>query len=405
MTTFLLGALALVGLALGLLLPPLWRQPRAFRSDTQAQVSLSILRAQFAELHDEHAIGHMSAAQLAVAQRELQKRVLDEAGHPNAVAHTAPARATALVLALVLPTLAAAIYLQVGNTAAWSPQEVARSAGDLDDVEQMVARLTERMEASPGDLAGWTLLARSLAALQRFPEASRAFGRAVALEPNDAQLLADHADVLAMVQGHVARGEPERLVARALKMAPDNLKALAVAGSAAQERNDLTTARAHWTKAMALAPPGSSFAMRMASNLDNLNDRGKGELVSLKAPDPTALSVSGLVALGADFSARVAATDTLFVVARGVGPDGVVQRTPVAVDRRSVGAWPVGFTLTDSMAMSPKAKLSDFSNVQLSARVSRSGEAMPQPGDWYATAIVVPVGGGQIKLVIDRELP
>lgn len=410
MTTFVLCALALVAMTLALLLPPLLRRQNLPTFDTQAQTNLGILQQQFDDLQTEQANGNLNADQRQLAQRELERRVLEEtraAPHLSHLAHRAKANTTALVLALGLPLAAAALYAKVGNTDALQlPAPVAAEApGGMDEVEQMVERLAQRMAASPDDEAGWTMLARSLGALQRFPEASRAYSRAVELAPNDAQLLADYADVLAIAQGNDARGEPERLIARALKAAPDNLKALALAGSAAFERNDLAAARSHWAKALALAPPGSSFAMGMARNLDEVNGTLISSTTTQKVSAHVGKSVAGSVSLAAGLAAQVAPTDTLFIVARGVGPDGVVQRMPLAVDRRSAGPWPMRFTLDDSMAMSPNARLSGFASVQVSARISRSGEALPQPGDLYATATVVPVGAQSVALQVARDAP
>lgn len=410
MTTFVLCALALVAMTLALLLPPLLRRQNLPTFDTQAQTNLGILQQQFDDLQTEQANGNLNADQRQLAQRELERRVLEEtraAPHLSHLAHRAKANTTALVLALGLPLAAAALYAKVGNTDALQlPAPVAAEApGGMDEVEQMVERLAQRMAASPDDEAGWTMLARSLGALQRFPEASRAYSRAVELAPNDAQLLADYADVLAIAQGNDARDEPERLIARALKAAPDNLKALALAGSAAFERNDLAAARSHWAKALALAPPGSSFAMGMARNLDEVNGTLISSTTTQKVSAHVGKSVAGSVSLAAGLAAQVAPTDTLFIVARGVGPDGVVQRMPLAVDRRSAGPWPMRFTLDDSMAMSPNARLSGFASVQVSARISRSGEALPQPGDLYATATVVPVGAQSVALQVARDAP
>ena len=57
-------------------------------------------------------------------------------------------------------------------------------------------------------------------------------------KPRDAELLADLADVLAMTRSQRLQGEPEKLVLRALEIDPQNLKALALAGTAAFERKD-----------------------------------------------------------------------------------------------------------------------------------------------------------------------
>jgi cytochrome c-type biogenesis protein CcmH len=113
------------------------------------------------------------------------------------------------------------------------------------------------------------MLANSYAVLNRFPQASKAFARARALAPDDAQLLADHADVLAMLQNQSVEGEPGRLVMRALQIDPRNLKALTMAGSWAFERRDYAGAINYWTQAQPMAPPGSDFAAGLANSLQS----------------------------------------------------------------------------------------------------------------------------------------
>ena len=111
------------------------------------------------------------------------------------------------------------------------------------------------------------MLGRSYAAMQRFPEAKAAFARALQLSPDDAQILADQADVLAMLQGRKLEGEPLRLVEQALKNNPSNLKALALAGTAAFERKDFAGAIKYWGLARAVAPPDSEFAQGLERGL------------------------------------------------------------------------------------------------------------------------------------------
>jgi cytochrome c-type biogenesis protein CcmH len=138
----------------------------------------------------------------------------------------------------------------------------------VEQVETLVKQLAERMESRPDDVQGWTLLARTYAAMQRFPESSAAYAKAVALAPQDAQLLTDHADVLAVLQGQKLAGEPARLVAQALVLDPTNLKALALAGSGAFEAQDYAKALGYWTRARELAPPGSDFANGLDSSIE-----------------------------------------------------------------------------------------------------------------------------------------
>ena len=268
MTPFVLAALLLVALATVPLLWPLLHPPPAPAGPGEAEANLAVLRQQWAELQQaRHPLG---AADRMLAEQALQRRVLAEAEVVGAAMPGRPARRLAGVLALGLPALAWALYGQLGSAevrAGWTTPVVEAAS---DDVEWMVDRLAQRLVGTPQDLAGWVMLARSQAALQRFPEAAQAYRRAAALAPGDAQLLADFADVLAVAQGNDARGEPEQLVARALLADPTNLKALALAGSAALARGDSAQARRHWQQALAQAEPGSPFALAVGDGLARL---------------------------------------------------------------------------------------------------------------------------------------
>ncbi len=93
--------------------------------------------------------------------------------------------------------------------------------------------------------------------------------------------------------------------------------------------------------------------------------------------------------------------DTVFIFARPA--DGA--RMPLALLRRQVKDLPMNFELDDTLAMSPQAKLSSVQRVIVSARVSRSGQAQPQPGDLEGASEPVAVGTTGLKLVIERAVP
>jgi cytochrome c-type biogenesis protein CcmH len=91
--------------------------------------------------------------------------------------------------------------------------------------------------------------------------------------------------------------------------------------------------------------------------------------------------------------------DTLFVFARAI--DG--PRMPLAVARIKASALPASVTLTDAMAMTPQLKLSNYSEVQVLARISKSGNALPQSGDFESKAAKVATSSRKpVALTIDR---
>jgi cytochrome c-type biogenesis protein CcmH len=407
MSGFAVGVVGLLLIA-GLMLRPAWRTTPA-RAGTRP-AHLDVLRDQLAALDREHVASASNEAQRHAARRELQRRVLDESVAPEAAIDASGSPRTLWAVTLALPLFAIALYVAIGNPAglgAQPPPLAARATPEPDvtpeAVQAMLASLAQRLATPSGDAAadlqGWTMLARSYAALQRFADADRAYARAIVLAPRDAQLLADRADVLAVLQGQRTAGEPERLIAEALRLDPKNLKALALAGSAAFERRDLAGARAYWQQARELAPPGSAFADGLERSLAAVQDR-RAEPVPAAATGAAA-RITGRVSLAPALAARAAPADTVFVFARAA--DG--PRMPLAVVRRTVADLPFDFTLDDSLAMSPQTRLSGASRVIVGARISRSGNATPQPDDLHGETQAMGTRREGVSLVIDGVRP
>jgi cytochrome c-type biogenesis protein CcmH len=135
-------------------------------------------------------------------------------------------------------------------------------------MQQMIDRLAARLKEQPEDVQGWAMLVRSYGAFGRYAEASAAYREASRRDPENAQLFADHADMLAMAQGRRLQGEPEKLIARALSIDPDNIKALALAGSAAFERDQYLAAVQHWERILKLIPADdAAFAQSVQGSI------------------------------------------------------------------------------------------------------------------------------------------
>ena len=276
-------------------------------------------------------------------------------------------------------------------------------------VETMVQGLAQRLKERPDDADGWVMLGRSYAALDRHPEAVPAFQRALALRPRDAGLMADYADALAMASGGSLAGEPSRVIDQALAIEPAHPKLLALAGTAAFSRNDFAGALRHWEKLAQLAPD-SEYMAQLQSGIDAARQRLAGPAAAQAAvpkaqsvANTAASGVSGEVRLAPALAAKAAPEDTVFIFARAAeGP-----RMPLAILRKQVKDLPVRFTLDDSLAMSPAAKLSSAARVVVGARISKSGDAMPRAGDLQGlSAPLVPgsPGASGLKIEINQSV-
>ena len=267
---------------------------------------------------------------------------------------------------------------------------------DAAQIEAMVVRLAAKMEENPGDVEGWKLLGRSYAALGRYPQALAAYAKAAERAPRDAQLLADFADALAMARGQRLAGEPERLIARALEIDPENLKALALAGSAAFERQDYAHAAELWSRMLPLVPAGSEDARSIAQNVEEAKT-----LAGIGASPSKAASahpgVRGTVRLAPALRKQVKPDDMVFVFARAA--DGPPM--PLAVLRARAADLPLEFALNDSMAMARGMSVSAHPRVVVTARVSKSGSAKPAPGDLQGASGPVANDASGVAVTID----
>ncbi|MDP3671278.1 MAG: c-type cytochrome biogenesis protein CcmI [Telluria sp.] len=410
MTTFLIVAALLTAAALLFVLPTLLRgasgeAPHASRD----QVNLTVLRDQLRELDADLAAGTISGVSYDGARQELELRVAEDVQPGQPLPAVAPRQGRiALALALTLPALAAALYLYLGTSAGLEPTQRGVSAQQQEQghavtdeqIAAMVQSLSERLKQQPDDAEGWNMLARSYSAMNRFGEAAQAYAKLEKLLPDNADVLADYADTLAMAQNKTLLGEPEKLIERALKADPKHIKALALSGSGAFERADYARAVLQWQQILPLVQADSDIARSTAGSIAQArelmaNPAGAAATPAAAAPGTT----SGSVELDPALRALVADTDTVFIFARAVqGP-----RFPLAVLRKQVKDLPLRFALDDTMSMVPEAKLSAFPQVIVGARISKSGSANAQSGDFEGTTETVSSGAQGLKIVINAQ--
>jgi cytochrome c-type biogenesis protein CcmH len=415
MSVFLLLAAMLLAAVLAALLWPLLRRRDAAAAEQPGAVAASnaaVYRDQLAELDTDLRAGTIGREQWSASRADIERRVLEETARADAAQPARPSRRLAAVVGVVVPLVAIGLYIVLGDPRAFSPDaridiEAGRGVGP-EQIEAMVARLAQRLQKNPGDVQGWMMLGRSLGVLGRYGQAATAYSRAVELRPDDPDLLADYADVLAMAQGRKLAGAPEALVARALALDPNNPKALLLAGSAAFERRDYSRAVRHWEKALALLPDESEVAQSVRASIAEAQ-QALGPAGSAKPPQrsaeaskaaaPTAGAVlQGKVSLAATMPASIQPEDFVYVFARAAqGP-----RMPLAVVRRQVKDLPFEFRLDDSMAMNPALTLSSFDKVVVVARISRSGIANPSKGDLEGTTGPIPHAMKGVQVSIDR---
>jgi cytochrome c-type biogenesis protein CcmH len=365
--------------------------------------NLAIYRDQLRELEADLEAGTLKQEDYEAARRELESRLLEDVAHGETASRPGGGRKVTWAVAAAIPLLAVVLYLAIGRPEALDPEYLPEAAHGVTtaQIEAMAERLAERLREDPDDVEGWRILGRTYSALGRMPEAAKAYGEAASRAPRDAQLLADFADALAVAQGRSLEGEPEKLVLRALEIEPTNMKALALAGTAAYQRKDYAVAAGYWERMLALVPPGSEDAQSIRANVEEARAlAGQKPSASQPAPAAEGPRLTGEVRLAPEVAGKASPDDTVFIFARAA--DG--PQRPLAVARKQVRDLPAEFSLDDSMAMTPEMGLSKVPSVVVVARVSASGSSSPQPGDLQGVSQPVRSDASGVTVVIASEV-
>jgi cytochrome c-type biogenesis protein CcmH len=416
MIVFFLLATLLLLTTLALLLPALVRNTPGDRAGDRDELNVDIARERLSALKHMRAAGEISPDEFESERDELERALLgdlDQPSGPESVAAAGRGKWAAFVVAAAMPVLAGTLYLALGRPEAVSPDLQPALADHPDDrrhpakVEEMVVRLAERLKSDTDNAADWFTLARSYMVLGRFAEAAEAFERVRRLVGDHPDVLVRYADALAMASNGRLAGKPQRLVIRALDQDPDNPQALWMAASAAQQLGNLSQALEYYRRLEPLVEGDTRLQIsRIIASLSDSSAAGgvrtavAGNEPSAAIPGTPAASVRVVVDLDPSLKVRTDPEDTVFIFARAMnGPP-----MPLAVVRKSVADLPVAVVLDDSLAMTPDMKLSDFEQLRIGARISKTGSAAAQSGDLEGGQAAVTTGES-VDVLIDRVVP
>ncbi len=281
MILFWLICAGLIVIALAFVLPTLLQadDKQKETSDLERkEANVAVYRDQLQELKADLQNGIIGKEQFDQDTEEIQRRLLEDTSFSTKTAkvNLAKSRNTAYLLALGIPLVAVVFYLKVGSpqgisSAATQAPETMEAAGGERSQQQIAAnvqKLADRLKANPSDAAGWTMLARSYSSMERFGEAAGAYAKATELKPNDADLWAEYAFVTAMANNQNFDGKAMELVNHALKIDPENAKALQLSGSAAFAAKDYKRAIELWQRVLAKVPPGSEEAQAITERIN-----------------------------------------------------------------------------------------------------------------------------------------
>jgi len=389
--------------------------------------ALTIFKQRLQELEQDREDGLITDAQMQAAKLEMEQSLLDEVdlseqNAPATGSKISPDWITAAVVTVLVPVFAISLYFHLGQPKiieALQMTDVHSSVpghdGQMASIDQMVDSLAQRLQNNPDDLEGWTMLARSYKVLNRYDDAAKAYAHVYSLSGDtDVNVLLQYADVLAVASGGSMAGKPAELVQKALELSPDNSMGLWLAGMAAREQGDNKTALDYWERLLPQVQ-NDAESYQEVRQLIQATQKELGMAVAendVQAAVPPVTQTETAsddskeirvkVTLDPALAGKVDPADSLFVFARATsGPP-----MPLAAARMQVKDLPLDIVLNDAMAMMPSLKISGFDNVQVNARISKSGQPVASSGDLVAEAVPAQPGQEQpVDLVIKSIVP
>jgi cytochrome c-type biogenesis protein CcmH len=431
---FIFAAVAMMAVVMAVLSVALWRgsqegariaSQQIDNANHPAQANAAVYRDQMAELDREFVMGNLNYEELKAARDELSQRLLVDVGAEGLSAAPVASVATGSapwrkpwvaigLLVLVVPVSSMLMYSMFGEPAALDPMALKQGVDSSAEVSpeklaEMATALTRRLQDEPNSMEGWVMLGRVQRARGLFEESADAYAKALSLSRDD-NLSIERAEVLAQKNGGSFAGEPWSLIQRVLTADPLHLNALFLAGSASYAEMNFNTALRYWERAREVVPVDSPEAPELDRAIAEARNKMGLPVIPPRAANPAdsqanqaalvASSISGRVTLVKELQGLVAPSDTVFVYATPV----TGSRMPLAILRTTADKLPFDFVLDDSTAMNPNAKLSGMDEVTVRVRISKSGQAIAQAGDYGVSLTPVKLGSKGLNLMVRETL-
>lgn len=376
MIEFWLCAGLLLLTALAFLLIPVLRGRKAQAEEDRTALNVTLYQERLQELQAQHAAGALNDQQLASGRDEAARELLaDTEGALAKPTQRTLGGKIPLIAALLMPLLGYGLYLHWG--AIDDVERAQTFAAQPKTIEEMTARLEAAVKSNPESAESWYFLGRTYMAQERAADAALAFERAVGVAGREPELLGQWAQALYFASDKQWTAQLQALTDEALKADPAEVTSLGLLGIAAYESGQFQKAIGHWQQLVAVLPAEDPSRQAIQGGIE----RAREQLGEPAAAAPaTSQGLTVRVELAPALQAKVQPGDAVFVFARAVsGPP-----MPLAVKRLSVADLPAEVSLSDSDAMMPQLKISGFEQVQLVARISRSGNATA--GEWIGSS-------------------
>jgi cytochrome c-type biogenesis protein CcmH len=406
--TYWLVVCVLLAIAFFIIIPPLWKKREIKEADSDNR-NIKIAQERASDLKHQLESASLTQAQFDEQYGELELNLGDDLDIAQSESmDTSQGRWVVAVILIFVPLLSVLTYLLLGEPDALIKAEIKQTqhaGNESQDVNSVITGLAQRLKQNPDNAEDWVLLGRSFKYVEQYRLAANSFEKAYLILGDQPELMLQYADSLIMANGGKLTVKSTELIFKALDKDPDNVTGLWLAGIAKAEIGEFTQAILYFRKLETLLPPGSDSHKQVQKLISTAQTQNGGaqtveNTVATKNVEST-VSINVQVSLKGELKTRVNSGDTVFVYAKALtGPP-----MPLAIVRKQVSDLPLSVTLNDAMAMMPAMKLSNFKQVKVMARISKSGTAMKQKGDFIGfVEIQKLVGKKSVVIVINEEI-
>lgn len=431
MNEFLVAAGAAVLLVALLFIWPIWRAKRLAglasmpeqAGDQRSSENLALYREHTTELDNERRLGRIDQAQYDRLVAELQRNFLaDQKGEKQRPLHRRGG--AVLLLALLVLVLASGwMYLNQGSSGdvlfAQMQQQLERDnmelmrAGQMPEAKatrELVSAIEARLKNQPDNAQYWYLLGRYGSQIGDFDAAERGFREVYQRAPADPGNASALAQAIFLGNGNQINDEIKFLIERALEVDAKDTTALGLAGISAFEQQQFADAARLWGTAVNLTPEGAPGREALMAGVVRAREeaRQRGQSVAgaatntadSRSTSEASWTIPVTVSLAPDLQLPQGAT--LFLYAREYQGSPM----PLVVTRLAATQFPATIVLDETMAMTSADRLFAKGQVEIVARISKSGQVSATAGDLQGLRGPLPIDDlpNPIEIVIDTQL-
>lgn len=395
---------------------PLIKFPFSRKSAVQKvagdETQIELYREHLADLEKSLERGEIELVQFEELKLELQKTLVAEGVADTDKKFHSGGKKLMLSTAVLVPVLSLVFYTQWGQKKDWDIYQLLETLPKVESREEYDRKLRElivlvqaRLNQTPDNIQLVNLLAQTAMTLQDYDQAVDAYRRILKAFPDSPRIIANLAQAMFYRAGNVVTPEVREYTHKALALAPMMPEMLGLAGIDAKNQGDYRSAIRYWKTAVQHMDPNSRVAQGYLNGITKAEQALVAAGEKLDAEEKPAADAGEKILLQVSLadSVKISGGETLFVYARAwQGP-----KMPLAIQKLSASQLPLSVTLDESMAMAPGMTIKSFPELELVARISRTGSPTAQSGDWQGTIGPVKLDSldGVQQIVISEQLP